>query len=54
MIRVGVKVGSSIEWRDAHSMCRNSDGSFVVYGLDDNRTPWTLKAKDFAGVLPSA
>lgn len=59
MIRVGVISrticgASTTNWIEAHSILRLKDGSFVVYGLDDQRTPWFVKAKDFAGVLPSA
>lgn len=49
-IRVGVKSGHSITWYRAHSLTRRKDGSFCVFALDDQRTPTTIKAKDFAGV----
>jgi len=37
-------------WKHVHSMMRCKDGSMVLYGLDDQRTPEVIPARLFAGV----
>lgn len=38
------------EWKHVHSLNRCKDGSIVLYGLDDQRTPEVIPARLFAGV----
>lgn len=52
MIAVGIKVdGNTTNWYKAHSLNRRPDGSMCVFGLDDQRTTYTVPARLFAGVM---
>lgn len=53
MIAVGVKhTGphrATTTWYRAHSLNRRPDGSLVVFGTDQHRTPYVIPARLFAG-----
>jgi len=51
-ISVGIKKGNTINWYQAHSLNRRSDGAMAVFARDDSRTVFVVPAKVFAGVYP--